>query len=83
MKTLWDSLPVCGVLHTPLVLFWKILQDYILAVFIFCFTEMYFKTIAKPGMELPVTIVNGFQTLTIVTWISNSGFAVVQNMSLF
>ena len=44
---------------------------------------MYFKTIAKPGMELPVTIVNGFQTLTIVTGISNSGFAVVQNMSLF
>ena len=44
---------------------------------------MYFKTIAMPGMELPVTIVNGFQPLTIVTGISNSGFAVVQNMSLF
>ena len=36
-----------------------------------------------PGMELPVTIVSGFQPLTVVTGISNSGFAVVQNMSLF
>ena len=39
-----------------------------------CFTEMYFKTIAIPGMELPVTIVNGFQPLTIVTGISILGF---------
>ena len=38
---------------------------------------MYFKTIAIPGMELPVTIVNGFQPLTTVTGISNSGFAEV------
>ena len=44
---------------------------------------MYFKTIAIPGMGLPVTIVNGFQPLTIVTGVPNSGFAVVQNMSLF
>ena len=44
---------------------------------------MYFKTIPKPGMELPATIANGFQTLAVVTGISNSGFLVVQNMSLF
>ena len=44
---------------------------------------MYFKAVAITGMELPVTIVNGFQLLIIVTGISGSGFAVVQNMSLF
>ena len=32
---------------------------------------MYFKTIAISGMELPVTIVNGFQPLTTATRISN------------
>ena len=37
---------------------------------------MYYRTIAKPGMELPVIIVNGFQPLTIVTWISIPGFCV-------
>ena len=35
---------------------------------------MYFRTIAMPGMELPVTIVNGFQPLTMVTEISILGF---------
>ena len=35
---------------------------------------MYFRTITMPGMELPVTIVNGFQPLTVVTVISILGF---------
>ena len=35
---------------------------------------MYFRTIAMHGMELPVTIVNGFQPLTMVTGISILGF---------
>ena len=35
---------------------------------------MYFRTIAMPGMEPPVTIVNGFKRLTIATGISLLGF---------
>ena len=35
---------------------------------------MYFRAIAMSGMDLPVTIVNGFQPLTIVKGISILGF---------
>ena len=35
---------------------------------------MYLRTIAMPGMELPVTIFNGLQPLSIVTGISILGF---------